>query len=113
MHVGSGFGRYFQRLMSDREHERIPYSVQVEFRTASSFLVAYSVNLSRGGLFLETDAEVPAGSEIGLSFAVPGAGPIALTGVVAWRRGRENVEGPPGLGIEFHDTGAMLGSTID
>ena len=25
--------------MSEREYERVPYSVQVEFRTASSFLV--------------------------------------------------------------------------
>ena len=47
--------------MSDREHDRIPFSMQVEFRTASSFLVAYSVNLSRGGMFIETDAEVPMG----------------------------------------------------
>jgi uncharacterized protein (TIGR02266 family) len=99
--------------MSDREHDRIPYSVQVEFRTASSFLVAYSVNLSRGGLFLETDAEVPVGVGIDLSFAVPGAGPIALSGIVAWRRGRENPGGPPGLGIEFHDISSLLGSTID
>jgi len=100
--------------MIEREHDRIPYSVQVEFRTASSFLVAYSVNLSRGGLFLETDADVPAGSQIDLSFAVPGAGPIALSGIVAWRRGRDNADGgPAGLGIEFHDIGALLGSTID
>ena len=44
--------------MTEREHERMPYSVQVEFRTPNSFLVAYSVNLSRGGLFLETNNRV-------------------------------------------------------
>ena len=49
--------------MSEREYERMPYRVQIEFRTASSFLVAYSVNLSRGGLFLETEADVPTGSQ--------------------------------------------------
>src|SRR5262245_13224163 len=99
--------------MSDREYQRIPYAVQVEFRTASSFLVAYSVNLSRGGLFLETEADIPIGAEIQLSFGVPSVGAIALAGVVAWRRGPEHPDGPLGLGIEFQDVGPMLGSTID
>ena len=52
----------------------MPYTVQVEFRTASSFLVAYSVNLSRGGLFLETEADVPTGAAMTLDFTVPNAG---------------------------------------
>ena len=65
----------------------MPYAVQVEFRTASSFLVAYSVNLSRGGLFLETDADVPTGAPMTLDFAVPNAGTTSLNGIVAWRRG--------------------------
>ena len=47
--------------MTDRDQARMPYTVQVEFRTPSSFLVAYSVNLSRGGLFIETDADIPTG----------------------------------------------------
>ena len=62
----------------------MPYAVQVEFRTASSFLIAYSVNLSRGGLFLETEQDIPQGAAIGLALDVPGAGPIDLSGVVAW-----------------------------
>jgi uncharacterized protein (TIGR02266 family) len=99
--------------MAEREHQRIPYSVEVEFRTASSFLVAYSVNVSRGGLFLETEHEVPVGSQISLRLAVPSAGPVGLTGVVAWRRGRESGDGPPGLGVEFVDLGGELGGIID
>ena len=99
--------------MAEREHQRIPYSVEVEFRTASSFLVAYSVNVSRGGLFLETDHDVPIGSQIALRLAVPSAGPVGLTGVVAWRRGRESNDGPPGLGVEFVDLGGELGAIID
>jgi len=99
--------------MSEREHDRIPYSVQVEFRTASSFLVAYSVNLSRGGIFIETDSEVPSGVLLGLDLQVPGAGLLHLVGVVAWRRGHESTDGPPGIGIEFQDVAPQLGSTID
>jgi uncharacterized protein (TIGR02266 family) len=99
--------------MADREHQRMPYGVQVEFRTPSSFLITYSVNLSRGGLFLETEAEVPEGSPIAISLAIPGAGAIELTGVVMWRRGLDSPDGPPGMGIEFADIAPQLGGVID
>lgn len=92
----------------------MPYAVQVEFRTPSSFLVAYSVNLSRGGLFLETDADIPTGAQMTLDFSVPSAGTTSLNGVVAWRRGVDQAnEGPPGLGIEFQDVAPQLGTLID
>ena len=91
----------------------MPYAVQVDFRTASSFLVAYSVNLSRGGLFLETDADIPTGGLITLEFAVPSNGTTSLNGVVAWRRGTAEAEGPPGIGIEFQDVAPQLGALID
>jgi len=91
----------------------MPYAVQVEFRTASSFLVAYSVNLSRGGLFLETDADIPTGALMTLDFSVPAAGTTSLNGVVAWRRGAADIEGPPGIGIEFQDVAPQLGTMID
>ena len=72
----------------------MPYRVQVEFRTASSFLVAYSVNLSRGGLFLETEHDIPTGAPIALELRVPGTGPLELDGMVTWRRGRRQPRGP-------------------
>jgi uncharacterized protein (TIGR02266 family) len=99
--------------MSEREYDRIPYSVQVEFRTASSFLVAYSVNLSRGGMFVETESEVPTGVLLTLDLNVPGAGLLHLIGLVAWRRGVDSPDGPAGIGIEFQDVAPQLGSTID
>jgi len=99
--------------MSEREHDRMPYSVQVEFRTASSFLVAYSVNLSRGGIFIETDSDLPMGAPLTLALQVPGAGLLHLVGVIAWRRGLDSPDGPPGIGIEFQDVVPQLGSAID
>jgi uncharacterized protein (TIGR02266 family) len=92
----------------------MPYAVQVEFRTASSFLVAYSVNLSRGGMFLETDVDIPTGAQVTLEFSVPTGGTTALNGTVAWRRSLEEAEGgPPGLGVEFQDVAPQLGALID
>jgi uncharacterized protein (TIGR02266 family) len=92
----------------------MPYTVQVEFRTASSFLVAYSINLSRGGLFLETDADVPTGALMTLDFTVPNNGTTSINGVVAWRRAvDESASGPPGIGVEFQDIAPQLGALID
>jgi uncharacterized protein (TIGR02266 family) len=97
----------------EREYDRMPYRVQLEFRTTSSFLVAYSVNLSRGGLFIETEVDIPAGAQLGLELHVPRTEPIALIGTVAWRRGPESSEGPPGLGVELTDAALHLGPIID
>lgn len=92
----------------------MPYAVQVEFRTASSFLVAYSMNLSRGGMFLETDADIPTGALMTLDFSVPGAGTTSLNGAVAWRRSMDEASaGPPGIGVEFNDVAPQLGALID
>lgn len=99
--------------MIEREHQRVPYAVAVHFRSASSFLIAYSVNLSRGGLFLETAQDVPIGAPLELSFAIPGAGSVGLSGHVAWRRGPESADGPAGLGVEFHEVSDQLSSVID
>lgn len=99
--------------MTERRHDRMPYTVQVEFRTASSFLVAYSINLSRGGLFLETEVDIPTGALVTVDFNVPNVGEIGLNGAVAWRRGPESTEGPPGLGVEFQDVTPQLGMVID
>lgn len=95
------------------EPHRAPYAVQVEFRTASSFLVAYSVNLSRGGLFLE-DVDIPAGSPMTLDLSVPNAGTTSLQGVVAWRRSIDDASaGPPGIGVELQEVAPQLGQLID
>ena len=99
--------------MADREHDRMPYSVEVDFRTTSSFLVAYSVNLSRGGLFLETDADIPTGALVTVDLQIPNAGIVPVNGVIAWRRAADSNEGPPGIGIEFQDVAPQLGSVID
>lgn len=100
--------------MSGRVHERIPYAVQVEFRTTSSFLVAYSVNLSRGGMFLETEQTAEIGTLVTVHLAVPGAGALSLLCRVAWRRlASEADKGPPGLGVELQDPDGALGKLID
>ena len=87
--------------------------MRVQFRNASSFLVAYTVNLSRGGVFLETEQMVAVGSPITLQLEVPDVGPSMLTGRVSWRREQPDVDGPVGIGIEFEEMSESLGAMID
>jgi type IV pilus assembly protein PilZ len=99
--------------MDERVHDRVPFCVRVQFRNASSLLVAYSVNLSRGGVFLETEEPVAIGSDVTLQLEVPRAGPVLLSGRVSWRRGRPDKDGPVGIGVEFEDMVDTLGELID
>jgi uncharacterized protein (TIGR02266 family) len=99
--------------VSDRVFERAPVAIEVEYRTAGAFLVAYSSNLSKGGIFLETDRPSAIGTQLMLRFNIPGAGTIEVVGSVAWVR-PTNLEGkPPGMGVEFENLDARHGEVID
>ncbi len=99
--------------MIDREQPGAPLAVAVEFRSPSSFLIAYSLNLSRGGIFVETQHPLEPGTPLDVAFRVPGAGEVTLAGVVAWQREPSSPDGPPGVGVEFTDITAQLGEFID
>ena len=71
--------------MSDRDHNA-SYAMAVEYRSASSFLIAYTMNLSRGGLFLDTSHELPVGAALELVREVPGGTTGGGRGQGAWRR---------------------------
>jgi type IV pilus assembly protein PilZ len=99
---------------SDRQHERIGLALEVSYRTAGAFLVSYSVNLSKGGIFLETNTPLPIGTELGLRFNVPGVdGTIDVRGVVAWVRAVAADDRPPGMGVEFENLDGRYGAIID
>jgi uncharacterized protein (TIGR02266 family) len=100
--------------VAEREHDRIPHSVEVKFRTTSSFLFAYSTNLSKGGMFLETAADVPIGSAIALRFRVADEEACEVRGRVSWRRDAPDADGAPaGIGVEFDAIDDTLGEVID
>ncbi|MDB4964806.1 MAG: response regulator receiver modulated PilZ sensor protein [Myxococcales bacterium] len=100
-------------MAADRRQPRLPISLEVQYRTAGAFLVSYSVNLSKGGLFLETTTPLDPGEHVSLSFEVPGVGPLAVQGVVAWVR-KDSKDGlPDGMGIQFDTLDSRYGETID
>lgn len=71
------------------------------------------MNLSRGGIFIETHAIVPVGQEVSLALVVPLAGTVQVRGVVAWARGHESIEGPAGIGIDIAADADLLGPYVD
>jgi len=96
-----------------RQHDRVPCSVEVGFRTASSFLVAYSVNLSKGGIFLECADPPPIGTSLTLKISVAGADVHDVPGQVTWIREQPEAGRPAGMGVEFCGIDDTLGAVID
>jgi uncharacterized protein (TIGR02266 family) len=99
--------------VTERVHDRVPLFLEVEYRTAGAFLVAYSSNLSKGGLFIDTERPLPVGTELGLRFAIPGSGKIEVRGVVAWVRPAAIDGKPAGMGVEFEQLDTHHGEVID
>jgi uncharacterized protein (TIGR02266 family) len=99
--------------MADRRQPRLPISLEVAYRTAGAFLVSYSINLSKGGIFLETATPLEIGEKVSLSFDVPGVGPLAVEGSVAWVRTGTMDGLPDGMGIQFDQLDQQYGEIID
>ncbi len=103
-----------ERPSNARRFDRAPVVLEVHYRTKGSFLVSYSLNLSKGGLFLETAELLPVGSLLTVRFSVPGTGVIETEASVMWVRQAVSEEGlPPGLGLQFAGLEERLGSMID
>ncbi len=88
-----------------RTAPRVEARLRVRFGHDQDLLTSYSVNLSTGGLFLETEDPLPAETPLNLEFDLPtGASIIACQGRVAWvnppdRSKKQQL--PPGMGIQF------------
>jgi type IV pilus assembly protein PilZ len=98
-----------------RRHERADLSLQVQYRTTGSFLVSYSLNLSKGGIFLETTNFLPVGTRLAVRFVIPGADvEVETSAVVMWLRPSVSEDGlPPGMGLRFEQLEDRLGAMID
>jgi uncharacterized protein (TIGR02266 family) len=92
------------------ERVRVPVDVTVEFRADDDRpgMAGRAVNISAGGLFVETLAPLGRGSDLALAFTLPAgaAGPVSAAGRVAWvnppSTPRKRDCGP-GMGIAFRD----------
>ncbi len=100
--------------MASRDYERAPGRFQVEFRSPTALLVAYTVNLSRGGMFIQCDEELPPeGAVLNLDITMPDRSVVALEGVVTWQRLEPDGSGPRGVGVQFETLAEELGEIVD
>lgn len=84
-----------------RTQRRVPTTLRVEYKFGKTVGKAHTLDLSRGGLFLATNASSPIGEPVYLRiFPKPGAEPLKVVGSV--RRVVKAGEAPlPGMGIQF------------
>jgi uncharacterized protein (TIGR02266 family) len=91
-----------------RNNSRIKARLRVHYGTGDQKLLThYSVNLSTGGIFMETNVVLPVDTPLSLEFSLPGSvQQLQCRGRVAW----VNLPGdalspslPPGMGIQFVD----------
>lgn len=88
-----------------RKSERLQHELLVAYRTVDGFITDWAVNISRGGIFINTRNPLPAGSIVRLIVSLPDAAfPFDLTGRVIRTQppGGEN-DAMPGMGLEFVD----------
>lgn len=86
------------RILNDN---RTPARIQVECRAGGPSFSAESLNISRGGVFLQTESLLPAGHTLQLIFSLPEGPRVSAHGRVAWTRPPGDPQGPAGMGIQF------------
>lgn len=88
-----------------RNNVRIQKSVPVSFGLNGRTMVATSVDMSMGGIFIATDEDVQEGSKVELSITLTDNSPtIEATGRISWVNSRSPVKKetlPKGFGVEF------------
>jgi uncharacterized protein (TIGR02266 family) len=94
-----------------RTAPRQPLHLQVEFESFDEFVSAYTLNVSRTGLFIPTEKFLPMGAVVSLDIALPEGGPkIHALARVAYVLDAAKVHGTgrePGMGMEFLDVAGV------
>ncbi len=97
----------------ERRDSRLPAKLRVSYRTQGAFLVSYSVNLSKGGIFIESASPLEIGTEVSLRIDVPDSGLLELVGQVAWIRQNSPDGLPDGMGVQLREMDERYGDAID
>ena len=80
---------------SMREDPRKPCLINASYRIQDRNYQSYILDISIGGVFIETDERVPLGRQMLLKFSLPNQKqPFSFAGKIAW-------SGPKGFGVRF------------
>jgi Tfp pilus assembly protein PilZ len=96
---------------SMRENPRKPCLINANYKIQGQTFKSYILDISIGGVFIETSEKFPIGKEVVLKFSLPNhPQPFTLVGKIAWTS-------PRGIGLKFDDVtfqqGDMLKSFVE
>jgi uncharacterized protein (TIGR02266 family) len=89
--------------MEQRRQSRFQVELAITLRSESQFWVGRTMNLSEGGIFVETQELKPIGTEVEVTITLPDPLlPLWAVGVVRWIRATSALaEAPLGMGLQF------------
>lgn len=90
---------------ADRLQHELLVAYRVDYRTVGGFVTDWAVNISRGGMFINTSHPAAVGSTVKLILSLPGGNsPFELTGRVTRVTEVDNAQRQvPGMAVEFVD----------
>jgi uncharacterized protein (TIGR02266 family) len=88
-----------------RQSPRVALCAEIDMSSDSNFYAGFTTDLSDGGLFIATVKAPPKGTQVELSFTLPGGERLTAQGVVRWTREVNDAlpEMMPGAGVQFVD----------
>src|SRR5215510_14112151 len=94
-----------KKQQQGRRADRLQHELLVAYRTVDGFITDWAVNISKGGLFINTRNPLAVGTTIRLIISLPDtAFPFDLTGRVMRVNEFDNPSNQvPGMAIEFMD----------
>lgn len=113
-------GRFYDLLKAAvqaiKVEVRVPVGVGVTYTVGNRERSGKVANLSKGGLFLETDSPSPAGTKLTVTLALPAfSNAIHVNGVVTWVNdgvAARATQLPKGMGVKFIETPLVSQKTI-
>ena len=108
-HIQEAVSPDFIDAIERRASPRADIVVRVNYQNVDSLFSEFARNINDGGIFVETDAPQPIGTNVELEFKLPGADrPIEVVGNVVRSVSADQVEsdGIAGMAIEFENLGS-------
>lgn len=87
-----------------RTHKRFPSTLEVRYSSVKGLISDWTMNISKGGMFISTKYPLPEGTNLTLKLKIPDSKEeISLDAEVVWRVKPEESKGTliPGMGLKF------------
>lgn len=91
-----------QAYPARRQSDRLPITLEVNYKTELEFLNCKTKNISAGGMFIRTFYPLPEGTELNVRFTIPEIElDFSVIAKVVWSAVVKEHESESGMGINF------------